>query len=251
MRASRWRVILAATAVFGLLLAGCASQEPAPAPTASVENPQALTDDQAETLAAMRFRNYSSGIVGFEALLLSQEGDVTLHGWLDFANRTGYARATPVGSGSFLVAWDAANVAFLDVEPGEGPPPEQAPPGAWQTVPLDVAASDLTRLLAALLILSEDRPENAQLLRQNGARFLGEETLDGVPVERFSGVSAQQVAGGEADLSTQFWLEDGLLVQFAIRLSGPDLSTVTFDREQDAPDILPTTAVISGGSGGG
>jgi hypothetical protein len=251
MKSGRWRAILAATVVFGLLLTGCTSQEPEPVPTASVDDPHVLTDDQAERLAAMRFRNFASGIVGFDARLLSQEGDVALHGWIDFANRNGYASATAVGSGSVLMVWDAASVAFLDVESGEGPPPEQAPVGEWQTVPLDVEASDVTRMLAVLLLLSEDRPENAVLLRQNGARFLGEETLAGVLVERYSGVATQQVAGGEADLSTQYWLADGLLVQFAIRLSGSDLSTVTFDRDGGVPQVLPTTGEISGGLGGG
>ncbi|MGW8484555.1 hypothetical protein ACWGJP_15605 [Microbacterium sp. NPDC055903] len=230
-----------------LSLAGCASPGPMTqaTPSAGIEHPQRLTSGQAEELAAMRFRAHAAGIRGFDARLLSEEGDLRVIGWVDFAADTGYASVVAADSTAFLVVWDAAQVAFLDG--GEAGAPQPSPPeGDWQVSTFDPGASGLTRLLAALLLLSEDRPENPQLIAQNGARYLGEEQVGDVPTSHYSGVAADAAAGDEPDLGTQYWLDgEGDLVRFGIVLAGNALSLVDFSADS-VPDSVPTVASVAG-----
>ncbi|UOQ57583.1 hypothetical protein MUN78_01690 [Leucobacter allii] len=251
---------------------GCASAPAgdsgsAPGATAGPEQPQVLSDAQAEELAAMRFKNFADGVVAVEGQVLGGgNGDLALAGWLDFAQRTGYARVVSNGAAPILVVWDEHELAYLDEHPAEAaspgalaPPPETPPTGAWQRDALVAETSELTRMLAALLLLSADRPENPLLLRQNGARYLGREDVAGVPADRFSGVSAQglsaegaaegaaaeETAAAEADLASQYWLDaDGRLVRFGLRVAGDELSTVDLLREAGAPDELPGVETV-------
>lgn len=255
---SRWAALLLTVAFLGV--AGCAGpQATEPVPTASVEQPQVLSDAQAETLAAMRFKNYAAGIAGFDGRLLGGEsGDLRLAGWVDFVRHSGYARVTAHGAPAVLVLWNKEEVAFLDlVEPASAPqsaaaaaPPAVPPTGDWQRGAFDPTASELTRMLAALVLLSADRPENPLLLRQNGARYLGTEEVAGAPADRYSGVSAGGAAAGEPDLSSQYWLDaDGVLVRFGLRVVGEELSTVDLLRTGEIPAELPAVDDVEAAHG--
>lgn len=238
---------LAATVLaLGLLACtGCAGTAPDPESTASVEEPRVLSDDQAQSLAAMPFRNYEAGITAFEGQLFGGEsGDLALAGWIDFTLHSGYVKASPVAAPSILITWNDEIISFLDLaEAGGGPfPPEIAPDGEWQVVSFDAEASELTRMLAALLLLSADRPDNPLLVKQNGARFLGTEDVAGTPADRYSGIVTDEAlaAEGAADLGTQYWLDsDDNLVRFGLRVAGNSVSLITFDRTATTPDSLP------------
>lgn len=248
MRRSRGTYAASILAI-GLLLAGCAAASPDPPPTASVDQPQRLTSEQADALAAMRYRNFVAGVVGFDAEIVGQRGDLALIGWVDFGQRTGYARAIPSDGSAFLLVWDSSQVAFLDgAEPSESIPPAVPPTSGWQTAPLDPTASELTRVITALILLAEDRPDNPQLLRQSGARYLGEEEISGVVLQRFSGAAADPSAGDVIDLGTQYWLDtEGLLARFGIRLGGDVLSIVDLDREATPAASLPLVSGLEAG----
>lgn len=253
---SRWGEESARLAVIAVVVCGvcvglttCGSAEPAAMPTASVDHPQLLTENQAEELAGMRLRNHIRGIVAIDGRLTGEAGDMLVRGWVDFANRVGYIRITPSGSLSFLVAWDEVSVAYLDVYDDAVEPPQSAPGIGWRSARFDAGASDLTRLLAALLLLSDDRPENPLLIGQNGARFLGEEKVGAITARRFSGVSTEP--GGGADLGTQYWLdEESTLVRFGIRLAGSEMSTVDFSAPDADLSGLPRASDLAGADGG-
>ncbi|MFK4790665.1 hypothetical protein [Microbacterium sp. ZW T5_56] len=253
MRRASGRALVVALALSAMVLAGCSVPTPTPSPavtaTASVDDPQPLTASQAEELAAMPFANYRAGITAFSGHVLGGEnGDLTLTGWIDFAAGTGYAQATPRDAAPILIVWDATSIAFLDVTDGtlsDAVPPLPPIAGAWQVSSFDSGVSELTRMLAALLLLSADRPDNASLLRQGGARYLGTDTVAGVDLQRYSGGGADGQPGAAPDLGTQYWLDgEGALVRFGLRLAEGTLSTVEFDRAGELPDALPVVADV-------
>lgn len=221
--------------------------------TSSAEQPQVLSEAQAEALAGMRYKNFADGIVTLQGWLLGGEsGDLTLSGWLDFGRGTGYVRVVPKDAAVILVVWNESELVYLDVpDAGQEPedvlelPPETLPAGDWRREPLVAETSGLTRMLAALLMLSSDRPENPLLLRQSGARFLGREEVAGAPVDRFSGVSVKGLEAEEADLGSQYWLDaDGRLVRFGLRAAGSELSTVDLLRDVPQPSVLPNVDAV-------
>ncbi|WP_433676708.1 hypothetical protein [Microbacterium gorillae] len=250
-RRTSGRALLVALALSATVLAGCSSPAPMPSPavTASVDDPQPLTAPQADELAAMPFKNYQAGITAFSGQVLGGEnGDLMLAGWIDFTAGTGYAQATPPNAAPILIVWDGTLIAFLDVTGSrltDTTPPLPPTAGAWQVSTFDAGVSELTRMLAALLLLSADRPDNASLLRQGGARYLGEDRVAGGIAQRFSGGGADDQPGAAPDLGTQYWLDaEGELVRFGLRLAEGTLSTVEFDRSGDVPDALPVVADV-------
>lgn len=88
--------------------------------------------------------------------------------------------------------------------------------GVWNPSPW---ATGGLSLLSLVFSLTADRPENAQLLRQSDAAYLG--TQDGLDVFRLP--SAEGSAGG-----TRFWLREGELVRLD---DGSDALSVTVDRD--------------------
>lgn len=251
MKRTSARALLVALVLTATVLTGCSSPAPTPSPavTASVDDPQPLTAAQADELAAMPFANYRAGITAFSGQVLGGEsGDLLLAGWIDFTAGTGYAQATPPGAAPILIVWDADRIAFLDVTDGaltDTLPPLPPRTGDWQVGAFDAGVSELSRMLAALLLLSADRPDNASLLRQGGARYLGTDTVAGEMLQRYSGGGAEDQPGAAPDLGTQYWLDgEGALARFGLRLAGGTLSTIEFDRSGELPDAVPAVADV-------
>jgi len=87
--------------------------------------------------------------------------------------------------------------------------------------------------------LSNDRPENAQLLRQDGATWLRQDRVGEVPVDVMTG----PVRDGRAESSFRYWVDaDGRLLRLEARLDGQHWSTFNFndlpDTELDLPEVL-------------
>jgi hypothetical protein len=178
-----------ALAASALLLTGCGS--------GLSETGEALTIEQSEMLAQARFQVASRGEVVLEISALPAEDvahldlTVTLDpvehvawGTLD-RGPEGIAVTENVVFSPELFATDAS--------------------GDWQTASFDAAPSPA---LAVIFSLGADRPENAQLLRQSDARYLGAEEVDGETLSVFRLPSED----GSSTASTRMWLDaDGRL----------------------------------------
>ncbi|GAB3754606.1 hypothetical protein GCM10028864_34520 [Microlunatus parietis] len=161
-----------------LLMAGCAARPAGPRP---------LTMAEAERFAVVRFNNYDRRYVPFTLRLTVRGQPFFLTGRVDFRDQLGYANFLSDGRPprNFLLQWTMRQKASLQVTGGALP--MRPPAGPWRVEPTDPERSGLDAALALLLSLADDRPENALLLRQNGAQWVGEDNVDGVRVDRITG----------------------------------------------------------------
>ncbi|MEV4776961.1 hypothetical protein [Microbacterium sp. LWH12-1.2] len=199
--------IVAALIAGTLLLGGCGGLS---------DTGEPLTVEQSEQLAQTRFQ-------------LSTAGELVVDATIGDPAATDHVTAAlTVDTGDHL-AWGTIRrgPAELAVEQRvllheDGYALESA--GRWQSV--SWSEGDLG-LLLVVFSLATDRPENAQLLRQSDARYLGSE--DGLDVYR---LPSPDGAGG----TTRLWLDGGLLARFD---DGGDALVFTVDREA-TPEPVPS-----------
>lgn len=173
------RTLLSGTAGAALLAtAGC---------VAKPAEPRLLTMAEAERFAVSRFNNYDRHRVPFTMQLTVRGQRFFLAGRVDFRDHLGYANFLTEGRPPrhFLLQWTLRQKAALQVSGAALP--DRPPSGRWLVQGLDPDRSGLDVALALLLNLADDRPENPLLLLQNGAQWVGEDNLDGVRVDRFTG----------------------------------------------------------------
>lgn len=181
--------MLAAVVASALLLTGCQS--------GLSETGEPLTVEQSELLAQTRFQVASRGEVVLEIDVLPKD-DVS------------HLDSTVTLDPTEHLAWGTMARGPEDIAVTENVviSPEQFATdtsGDWQTVPF---AQGPSAALAVIFSLGADRPENAQLLRQSDARYLGTGELDGETLSVFRLPSAD----GSTAASTRMWLDaDGRL----------------------------------------
>ncbi|MER5638962.1 hypothetical protein ABT095_18605 [Kitasatospora sp. NPDC002227] len=218
MKTVRRRRLLLGAVALSAVLAGGAGLRAWWAPPPS----RPVTQEEAARLALSRLTTFEASPVAVE-LAVPGAGAVTrVHGVVDFRQRRAVGRYES-GEGGGLVAWDAAG---LGVAPDEGRAPSadsltvttgRMPPPAWSpraytTDPFDLA-------LRVTMALAADRPDNAQLLAQSGARWLREETVDGRPYSVFAGPLPRGSEPGSAHLT--YWVDgDGLLRRVRVEVPG-------------------------------
>ncbi len=209
-----------------VLLAGTAcTQDKPPAPVSATTTP-ALTTSQAELLALTRFANYRRGSAKVTADLPVEGHPARLTGRLEWRHGTGLAILQGNGGvfehGRHLLRWDRTTVAVH--YDWTGPLPTRPPRDGWTQRALTAHASTTDTSLLLLLNLAADRPDNAQLLLHSGARRLGQETVDGVPVTVFAGPSTTAAGAARSTPSrTRYWIDaNGGLRRFSARPGGAD-----------------------------
>ena len=183
-----------------------------------------LTAQQAEELAAARFRVYTAGPFTVSVEFGEPEGvdHATASLTVDpEAHRAwGEVRRGPEGLAiaEEVLATPGALVVQRD--------------GAWRASELSTAAQ---LALRAVFTLVSDRPENATLLRQSDAAFLGSVAVDG---ERFSGYRLPS-SGESGSSRARIWLAaDGSLH----RLDAGEGSGFAILVTDEAPRPLPSGA---------
>jgi hypothetical protein len=222
-------VLVAATVTVVLVATSGGSDRPGSSPSANAPRP--VTADEANRLAVMRFQNYRTGL----HFRTTTNAGLTLTGYLDFHQHLGYAVASENGrpsvvqwSSSTLVEWAAAaGVPTTD-------PPAQLPATQHRSRALNPGTSDLDALLAILLALGQDRPDNAALVRQDGAMFVRTDTAGGVPVAVLLGPRVSG-SGSSAAGALTYWVDDaGQLLRVDIRLghsTGQNTKAVRVDTD--------------------
>ncbi|PZU49073.1 MAG: hypothetical protein DI566_01785 [Microbacterium sp.] len=217
-------VRIGAALVLAASLAGCAAPAPDPTPAAS-----AVTTEQSQLLAAMRFTNFDAGTRPFTTTVGEGGTTLALHGWVDYATHTGYAAVTGEGFAPQALLWTDTTVALIPAEPDADGMPPLPIPGAddptWLSRAIDASASALDRRLVLIGSLGSDRPENPLLLQQTGALWLGEDEVDGTAVTVFAAPPSDEVAEpGSVDADTsplRLWVTaDALLLRAQTRVDG-------------------------------
>ena len=208
-----------------------------------------LTQTQAERLSQAGYTNYLAKGAEFEAIsaFLGPDGNqsLTLSGLIDWESHRGRAFVRGVGSeaGITEVYWEETFV--LERRPGMDAVVNGmgGPATPWVARAPDPSTRQLDRLLALVLGLALEQPENALLLQQTeGSSFMRLDDLRGDPVE--------VLRYGTRNL---YWLalDDGSMARFEGNSAGGTAPTVIDLLELgpvavEAPpeaDIVPVEAV--------
>lgn len=230
---ARWRrppVVIAAAAVVVLAGAGTAvgltvggGDDPTPHPSASTtRGPRPLTAAEADRLAITRFDNYRGTGVRFRTSVSSAQGPLTLVGDVDYRRKLGYALVSGAGS-ALILQWDETRLVAWPASSAATVPPAGPPSSGGSGRALAPTSTTVDAVLAVLLQLGQDRPDNAQLTARNGARWLRSATLEGRTVDVIEGPHARQ--GGSAGAVT-YWIDrTGRMLRVDVRLGGGTQTT--------------------------
>ncbi|WP_229869323.1 hypothetical protein [Streptomyces inusitatus] len=161
--------------------------------------PRALTADEVNRLSVTRFLNYRAGGRAVTITVPNVSGGLVITGSVDYRTHTGYGVVRGRGrdaSSDGLIRWTATTVLVLPMAKPPAVAPASPPASGWYSRPLRTSGMTLDSALAIVLDLGSDRPDNAALLPQNGAAWVGRERVRGHRTDIMNGPRA------EADAST-------------------------------------------------
>ncbi|MFI6325314.1 hypothetical protein ACIBG8_47900 [Nonomuraea sp. NPDC050556] len=209
------RIALAAAAV---LLTACAGVDSRP-----------VTGDEANRLALVRLANHNERGAAFSTTLVDQGRELAIRGWVDWRRPMVYAAV----NGAMLV--QAVPGALAELQQPAEVPPLPVPQGQWRARPLRPGpqGSPFDSFLAIMLGLAADRPDNPQLLLQQGAAWIGEDgELDG-----FRGPNSGR--DGSRGGGIRYWIDRrGRLHRLELTLGTAEPMTVLLERGSP-PAITP------------
>lgn len=209
------------------MLAACSGSTPSDGMESA--EPRPLTAEESTRLALSGYRAYEADVRSVEGVVASGDATVQIVGWIDTVDHRAYAMIRGADVTPFLASWTTSEIAARDFD-GAGPP-LPIPTDGWTAFPLDPDQSHLAAAQVLLVSLSDTRPENAQLLRQNGATRYRRDRVGDTPVDVMSG----PVPDGATASSFRYWVDDdGVLHRLEARLDGERWSTFDF---VDTPDV--------------
>lgn len=223
----------AAVAVATVLVATSGSDGPT--------GPKDLTSDQANRLAVTRFRNYQAGGRAVTIKVPFTAGELVVTGSIDYRGKVGYGTVHGTGrdtSSDGLIQWTATTVSVHPMTNAPEKAPARPPASGWYSRPLQKYGSSLDSSLTIALKLGSDRPDNAELLPQNGAAWVGRDRLDGHEVDIMTGPkAARATAGPAAEAAVRYWLgSDGTMYRVRVGVaSAPEPVVIDFDTHEYVP----------------
>ncbi len=209
---------------------------------------RALTADEANRLAITRFRNYQAGGRALTITVPSTGGGLTVTGAVDYRAKVGYGVVRGTGrdtSSDGLIEWSSTAVLILPMTNAPATAPSSPPTSGWYRRPVTTAGSSLDSALTIALGLGSDRPDNAELLPQNGAARLGQDEVRGHRVVVMSGPKSASAPGASG--AVRYWVgSDGTMYRVRADLaSEPQPVVVDFDTHpyvavRPLPGVTPT-----------
>lgn len=241
----RWAVVvIGIAAAVAVGVAAFLIIDPYSGPT----GPRALTSDEVNRLAIARFRNYEAGGRAVTITVPTTAGGLVITGSIDYRAKLGYGVVRGTGrdtSSDGLIQWNSTTVFVhpMTNTPAEAP---ASPPGSdWHRRPLQTSGSSLDSSLLIALSLGSDRPDNAELLPQNGAAWVGQDQVGGRQVDVMSGPAARGKPGTAGNV--RYWIgSDGTMYRVQADVaSEPQPVIIDFDTQayvpvQPAPGVTPT-----------
>ncbi|MFD8380345.1 hypothetical protein ACFV2X_17645 [Streptomyces sp. NPDC059679] len=205
--------------------------------------PKELTSDQANRLAVTRFLNYQAGGRAVTITVPGTAGELTVTGSIDYRGKIGYGVVHGTGrdtSSDGLIQWTATTVFVHPMTNAPAKAPARPPGSGWVSRSLQKYGSSLDSSLTIALKLGSDRPDNAELLPQNGAAWVGEDRLDGHQVDIMTGPSAARTTGARATSGTagegavRYWIgSDGTMYRVRVGVASASQPVVIdFDTQK-------------------
>ncbi|MER5264972.1 hypothetical protein ABTZ99_23125 [Actinosynnema sp. NPDC002837] len=241
----RWSVVV--IGVVAVVAAGVTAfliVDPGSEPT----GPRALTSDEVNRLAIARFRNFEAGGRAVTITVPTTAGGLVITGSIDYRAKLGYGVVRGAGrdtSSDGLIQWNPTAVFVHPMANAPAEAPASPPGSGWHRRPLQTSGSSLDSSLLIALNLGSDRPDNAALLPQNGAAWVGQDRVGEHQVDVMSGPSAR--AKPDTAGNVRYWVDqDGTMhrVQADVA-SEPQPVVIDFDTRpyvpvQPAPGVTAT-----------
>ncbi|MFD7115616.1 hypothetical protein [Streptomyces sp. NPDC059883] len=192
--------------------------------------PRALTSDEVNRLAITRFLNYQAKGRAVTITVPNATGGLVITGSVDYRTHTGYGVVHGTGrdtSSEGLIQWTATTVL---VHPMTDPPaaaPASPPASGWHRRPLKTSGMTLDSALAIALRLGNDRPDNAALLPQSGAAWVGRDQVHGHRTDIMNGPDADSEAAASG--AVRYWIgSDGTMYRVQATIAS-ESRPVVFD----------------------
>ncbi|MFI0814925.1 hypothetical protein ACH4TX_05625 [Streptomyces sp. NPDC021098] len=207
--------------------------------------PRALTTDEADRLAMTRFRNYEARGRAVTITVPGTAGGLTVTGSVDYRGKVGYGVVHGTGretSSDGLIQWTAASVFVRPMANAPAHAPASPPRSGWYGRPLQSSGSSLDSSLAIALSLGSDRPDNAQLMPQNGAAWWGRDQVDGHRVDVMTGPSSRDRSGTANRV--RYWVgSDSTMYRVRVSVgSASRPAVIAFDTQKYVP-VKPVPGV--------
>ncbi|MGX1849470.1 hypothetical protein [Streptomyces sp. NPDC055299] len=210
--------------------------------------PRALTSDEANRLAITRFRNYEAHGRAVTITVPGTAGGLIVTGSVDYRGKLGYGVVHGTGrdtSSDGLIEWTATSVFVHPMAHAPAHAPASPPRSAWYSRPLLSSGSSLDSSLTIALRLGSDRPDNAELLPQNGAAWWGRDQVDGHRVDVMTGPSSHDRSGTAGN--ARYWVgSDGTMYRVRVSMGseprpvGIDFDTHKYVPVKPVPGVTPT-----------
>lgn len=210
--------------------------------------PRALTSDEANRLAITRFRNYQAGGRAVKITIPTATGQLVITGSIDYRAKLGYGVVHGTGrdtSSDGLIEWTDTTVLVHPMANTPADAPTSPPTSGWYSRGLQTSGSSLDTALAIALSLGDDRPDNAELLPQNGAAWIGQDQMDGHQVDVMTGPDAGAKSATAGDV--RYWIgPQGTMYRVQAEVaSEPQPVVIDFDTQkyvpvQPVPGAAPT-----------
>lgn len=199
---------------------------------------RALTSQEVNRLAITRFRNYQAGGRAVTITAPSTAGGLVVTGSIDYRAKTGYGVVHGTGrdtSGDGLIEWTATTVRVHPMTRAPAAAPASPPASGWYDRPLHTSGISLDSALAIALGLGSDRPDNAELLPQNGAAWLGRDQVRGHRADVMNGPNARAKAGTSG--TVRYWIgSDGTMYRVRAGIASESKPVVIdFDTQKYVP----------------
>ncbi|MEU8686682.1 hypothetical protein [Streptomyces sp. NPDC048611] len=200
--------------------------------------PRALTSDEVNRLAITRFRNYQAHGRAVTITVPGTAGRLIITGSVDYQGKRGYGVVHGTGrdtASDGLIGWTATSVSVHPMANAPAHAPASPPRSAWHSRPLLSSGSALDSSLTIALKLGSDRPDNAQLLPQNGAAWWGRDQVDGHPVDVMTGPSSPDRSGTAGNV--RYWVgSDGTMYRVRVSVASESQPVlIDFDTQKYAP----------------
>ncbi|MFI0780338.1 hypothetical protein [Streptomyces sp. NPDC021212] len=210
--------------------------------------PRPLTPDEVNRLAMTRFRNYEAHGRAVTITVPGTAGGLVVTGSVDYRGKIGYGVVHGTGrdtSSDGLIEWTARSVFVHPMANAPAHAPASPPRSGWYGRPLRSSGSSLDSSLAIALGLGSDRPDNAQLMPQNGAAWWGRDQVDGHRVDVMTGPSSRDRSGTAGNV--RYWVgSDGTMhrVRVSVRSESQpvviDFDTQKYLPVKPVPGVTPT-----------
>jgi hypothetical protein len=204
---------------------GCGGDDPPATPPPAADEGRPVSDEQALVLARLLQQNWQHGGARFTGEVPVQGMRIPMTGRVDFRSGRGTATLREPSAAPRRYVWTRRAV-YAQSQPGSR---------RYVVQPADPDGDPVHAAIAMINLLSAETIDNTTNIKDQGARFLHRDTIDGTPVDVY-----RYAANGR----TTYWVDrdDGLLKRLEAVLSESGSLIVDITAHEQVRVALPPRA---------